>query len=141
MCYKTHHGMHGFFLQPQTHIFFNKNGIKEMEIGERPWGKYEVLVEAVGYKVKRITVTSGGRLSLQSHEHRAEHWVVVTGTAKVTVDNDVMMKEPGESVYIPLGAIHRLENETAADMILIEVQTGTYLGEDDIKRYDDIYGR
>ena len=112
-----------------------------MEIGERPRGKYEVLVEGNGYKVKRITVTPGGRLSLQSHEHRAEHWVVVTGTAKVTVDDDIMMKNPGESVYIPLGAIHRLENETDSDMALIEVQTGTYLGEDDIKRYEDIYGR
>ena len=112
-----------------------------MEIGERPWGKYEVLVEEAGYKVKRIAVSPAGRLSLQSHEHRAEHWVVVTGTAKVTVDDDIMTKQPGESVYIPLGAIHRLENETTSDMVLIEVQTGTYLGEDDIKRYEDIYGR
>ena len=112
-----------------------------MEIGERPWGKYEVLAEKDGYKVKRITVLPAGRLSLQSHEHRAEHWVVVTGTAKVTVDEAVLIKQPGESVYIPLGAIHRLENETQTDMVLIEVQTGTYLGEDDIKRYDDIYGR
>ena len=112
-----------------------------MEIGERPWGKYEVLTEDAGYKVKRITVNPGGRLSLQSHEHRAEHWVVVIGEAKITVDDDVMTKNPGEAVYIPLGAIHRLENETDMDMVLIEVQTGVYLGEDDIKRYEDIYGR
>ena len=112
-----------------------------MEIGERPWGKYEVLAEQDGYKVKRITVLPTGRLSLQSHEHRAEHWVVVTGQAKITVDEAISFKNPGESVYIPLGAIHRLENETDTDMVLIEVQTGTYLGEDDIKRYEDIYGR
>ena len=101
-----------------------------MEIGERPWGKYEVLAESNGYKVKRITVSPQGRLSLQSHEHRAEHWVVVTGTAKVTVDEDIMFANPGDSVYVPLGAIHRLENEAESDMVLIEVQTGTYLGED-----------
>jgi mannose-6-phosphate isomerase-like protein (cupin superfamily) len=112
-----------------------------MEISERPWGKYEVLTEADGYKVKRITVLPSGRLSLQSHERRAEHWVVVTGTAKVTVDEAVNFKKPGQSVYIPQGAIHRLENETDENMVLIEVQTGTYLGEDDIKRYEDIYGR
>ena len=112
-----------------------------MEIGERPWGKYEVLATEDGYKVKRIIVIPSGRLSLQSHQHRAEHWVVVVGTAKVTVGDEVAFKTPGCSVYIPQGAIHRLENETETDIVLIEVQTGTYLGEDDIKRYEDIYGR
>ena len=112
-----------------------------MEIGIRPWGKYEVLLDADGYKVKKITVTSGGRLSLQSHTHRAEYWVVVSGTAKVTINDDVTFKKTGETVHIPLGAIHRLENETDTDIAIIEVQTGSYLGEDDIKRYDDVYGR
>ena len=112
-----------------------------MEIGERPWGKYEVLVEDAGYKVKRITVIPGGRLSLQSHAYRAEHWVIVSGIVKVTVGDNVSSKKSGESVHIPLGAIHRLENETDNDMVLIEVQTGTYFGEDDIKRYEDVYAR
>ncbi len=111
------------------------------EIEKRPWGTFEVLAEAEGYKVKRITVLPGGRLSLQSHEHRAEHWVVVTGTAKVTVSGKVQLLRPGQSAFIPLGAIHRLENETDSGMELIEVQCGAYLGEDDIKRYQDIYGR
>ena len=112
-----------------------------MEIGERPWGMYEVLADGDGYKVKRITVHAGGRLSLQSHEHREEHWVVVSGLAKVTVGDAVSLRRSGESVHIPLGSVHRLENETDSDMVLIEVQLGDYLGEDDIKRYEDIYGR
>ena len=111
------------------------------EIGERPWGKYEVLAESEGYKVKRITVVPGGRLSLQSHEHRAEHWVVVSGTATVTVDDTVLKRAVNEHVHIPLQAKHRLENDTQAPVVLIEVQSGSYLGEDDIVRYDDIYGR
>tara|TARA_B100001057_G_C22493705_1_gene811209 strand:+ start:84 stop:422 length:339 start_codon:yes stop_codon:yes gene_type:complete len=112
-----------------------------MEIGERPWGRYEVILEDSGYKVKRITVEPGGRLSLQSHEHRSEHWVVVSGTAKITVNETVQRCEVGKSAYIPLGSKHRLENETKQPMALIEVQLGDYLGEDDIKRYEDIYGR
>ncbi|EHI48017.1 mannose-6-phosphate isomerase [SAR116 cluster alpha proteobacterium HIMB100] len=111
------------------------------EIGERPWGKYEVLAERDGYKVKRITVVPGGRLSLQSHQHRAEHWVVVMGTATVTVDEAVLTVAATEHVHIPLQAKHRLENHTDLPVVLIEVQTGNYLGEDDIVRYDDIYGR
>lgn len=111
------------------------------EIGERPWGKYEVLAESDGYKVKRITVVPGGRLSLQSHQHRAEHWVVVAGTATVTVDETVLKVAVTEHVHIPLQAKHRLENDTDLPVVLIEVQTGSYLGEDDIVRYDDIYGR
>ena len=111
------------------------------EIGERPWGLYEVLTEADGYKVKRITVAPGGRLSLQSHQHRAEHWVVVSGTATVTVGKTVRKVGVHEHVYIPLQAKHRLENDTSAPLVLIEVQSGSYLGEDDIIRYEDIYGR
>ena len=111
------------------------------EICDRPWGTYEVLTEADGYKVKRITVMPGGQLSLQLHQHRAEHWVVVSGTAKVTVEENVGTVMINEHVHIPLRAKHRLENDTNAPMVLIEVQSGSYLGEDDIIRYEDIYGR
>ena len=83
----------------------------------------------------------GAALSLQSHHHRSEHWVVVTGTAKVTVDDEVKLVGEGASVYIPLGAVHRMENPGKLPMVLIEVQTGPYLGEDDIVRYEDIYAR
>jgi mannose-1-phosphate guanylyltransferase / mannose-6-phosphate isomerase len=108
---------------------------------QRPWGSFRVLHEGPGCKVKEIIVTPGGRLSLQSHEHRAEHWVVVAGTAKVTVDERVLLLEPNQSVHIPLGARHRMENPGAVPMHLIEVQCGSYLGEDDIIRYEDVYGR
>ena len=111
------------------------------EIGERPWGKYEVLTQADGYKVKRITVLPGGKLSLQSHQHRAEHWVVVTGVATVTVQTAVREVAINEHIHIPLQAIHRLENNTDKPLVLIEVQSGLYLDEDDIIRYEDIYGR
>ena len=111
------------------------------EFGERPWGTYEVLTDSDGYKVKRITVLPGGRLSLQSHQHRSEHWVVVTGNATVTVGKNVQKVAANEHVHIPLKAKHRLENDTNSLVVLIEVQTGPYLGEDDIIRYEDIYGR
>ena len=96
---------------------------------------------APAFKVKEIIVAPGGRLSLQSHKHRAEHWVVVAGTAKVTVDDQILLLEPNQSVHIPLGARHRMENPGAVPMHLIEVQCGDYLGEDDIIRYEDVYGR
>ena len=111
------------------------------EIVERPWGTYEVLTESDGYKVKRITVLPGGRLSLQSHQHRAENWVVVTGAPTVMVGENVQKVAVNEHVYIPLQAKHRLENYTDDLVVLIEVQSGLYLGEDDIIRYEDIYGR
>ena len=111
------------------------------EIGERPWGTYEVLTEADGYKVKRIKVVPGGRLSLQSHQHRAEHWVVVAGIATVTVGEVVQKVVVNEHVYVPFKVKHRLENATRGPLVLIEVQSGSYLGEDDILRFDDIYGR
>ncbi len=107
----------------------------------RPWGWYETLSLGKRFQVKRIMVKPGGRLSLQSHVHRAEHWVVVEGTAMVTVDKDVKLLTENQSVYIPLGAVHRMENPGRVNMFLIEVQTGTYLGEDDIVRYEDIYAR
>jgi mannose-1-phosphate guanylyltransferase/mannose-6-phosphate isomerase len=108
---------------------------------QRPWGSFSVIHQGPAFKVKEIIVTPGGRLSLQSHKHRAEHWVVVVGTARVTVDEQVMTLEPNQSVHIPLGAVHRMENPGSVPMHLIEVQCGDYLGEDDIIRYEDVYGR
>lgn len=107
----------------------------------RPWGSYTILDEGERYKVKRIEVVPGGQLSLQSHKHRSEHWVVVTGTASVVNGDETLVLSPNESVYIPCGAKHRLENRGADKVALIEVQTGDYLGEDDIVRYEDVYGR
>jgi mannose-1-phosphate guanylyltransferase / mannose-6-phosphate isomerase len=107
----------------------------------RPWGWFETLVLADRFQVKRIVVHPGAALSLQSHMHRAEHWIVVAGTAKVTVDDQVQLITENQSVYVPLGALHRLENPGRVPMVLIEVQTGSYLGEDDIIRYADVYAR
>jgi mannose-1-phosphate guanylyltransferase/mannose-6-phosphate isomerase len=107
----------------------------------RPWGWFETLALGDRFQVKRIVVHPGAALSLQSHVHRAEHWIVVSGTARVTVDDSVTLVTENQSVYIPLGAKHRLENPGKVPMVLIEVQTGTYLGEDDITRYEDVYAR
>jgi mannose-1-phosphate guanylyltransferase / mannose-6-phosphate isomerase len=107
----------------------------------RPWGWFETLAEGERFKVKRIVVLPGGALSLQSHRFRAEHWIVVEGTARVTVGESVKAVNANESVYIPLGEKHRLENPGDAPMVLVEVQTGSYFGEDDITRYDDVYAR
>ncbi|MGK8236174.1 mannose-1-phosphate guanylyltransferase/mannose-6-phosphate isomerase [Roseovarius sp. MS2] len=107
----------------------------------RPWGWFESLVIGERFQVKRIHVHPGAALSLQSHHHRSEHWIVVEGTAKVTVDDVVKLVSENQSVYIPLGAVHRMENPGKVPMVLIEVQTGSYLGEDDIVRYEDVYAR
>ena len=107
----------------------------------RPWGSYDSIDMAEGFQVKRIKVKPGARLSLQSHARRAEHWIVVRGTARVTRDNDVFELFANQSTYIPIGAKHRLENPGTEMLELIEVQSGDYLGEDDIVRYDDAYGR
>lgn len=107
----------------------------------RPWGYYETLALSDRFQVKRIVVNPGAALSLQSHVHRSEHWIVVSGTARVTIDAEVRLVTENQSVYIPLGAIHRMENPGKVPMVLIEVQTGVYLGEDDIIRYEDIYSR
>lgn len=107
----------------------------------RPWGWYESLVMGSRFQVKRIVVHPGAALSLQSHHHRSEHWIVVEGTAKVTIDESVKLITENQSVYIPLGAVHRMENPGKVPLTLIEVQTGTYLGEDDIVRYEDVYAR
>lgn len=107
----------------------------------RPWGWFESLILSDCFQVKRISVNPGAALSLQSHKFRSEHWVVVEGVAKVTIDDRVELIEAGQSVYVPLGAVHRMENVGTSPMILIEVQIGTYFGEDDIVRYEDVYAR
>ena len=110
-------------------------------VDHRPWGWFESLATGPRFQVKRIVVHPGAALSLQSHHHRSEHWIVVQGTAKVTVDDEVRLVSENQSVYIPLGAVHRMENPGKLPMVLIEVQTGSYLGEDDIIRYEDVYAR
>lgn len=107
----------------------------------RPWGNYMQIDRGSRYQVKRITVKPGGILSLQSHLHRSEHWVVVHGTARVTIDDTVRLVGENQSIYVPLGARHRMENPGHVPLELIEVQSGSYLGEDDITRYEDLYGR
>ncbi|MCX5620497.1 mannose-1-phosphate guanylyltransferase/mannose-6-phosphate isomerase [Bombella pollinis] len=107
----------------------------------RPWGFYESLIQGDRFQVKRIHVSPGEKLSLQKHFHRAEHWVVVAGTALVTRDDEVLTVKENESVYLPLGAVHRLENPGRIPITLIEVQSGPYLGEDDIVRLEDVYKR
>jgi mannose-6-phosphate isomerase len=112
-----------------------------MERGERPWGTYTVLDEHAGYKIKRIEVQPGQRLSLQMHHHRSEHWIVVSGTAKVTCGETVKIININESTFIPIGTNHRLENPGVIPLTIIEVQSGEYLGEDDIVRFQDDYHR
>jgi mannose-1-phosphate guanylyltransferase/mannose-6-phosphate isomerase len=107
----------------------------------RPWGTYTTLQEGPRFKIKRIEVKSGASLSLQMHHHRSEHWVVVSGTGRVTVDDRVVLLSPNESTYVPIGAKHRLENPGKVPLVLIEVQCGDYVGEDDIVRFEDRYGR
>jgi len=107
----------------------------------RPWGSYEAIDEGTGFQVKRLVINPGASLSLQRHRKRAEHWVVVQGTAEVTRDAEVFTLEANESTYIPLGAVHRLRNPGTAPLHIIEVQSGAYLGEDDIERFEDNYGR
>jgi mannose-1-phosphate guanylyltransferase/mannose-6-phosphate isomerase len=107
----------------------------------RPWGSYDSLEAADRFQVKRIVVKPGASLSLQKHHHRAEHWIVVSGTAEVTCDENVFLLGENQSTYIPLGSVHRLRNPGKVPLELIEVQSGSYLGEDDIVRLDDVYGR
>ena len=107
----------------------------------RPWGSYETLARGERFQVKRIIVKPGGQLSLQKHHHRAEHWVVVEGTAEITVGDKVLLYHEDQSTYIPLGTVHRLKNPGMIPLVIIEIQSGTYLGEDDIVRLEDSYGR
>ena len=108
---------------------------------QRPWGSFTVLDETPRYKVKRIEVFHEKRLSYQRHEHRSEHWMVVAGTAKVTLDGRDMILESGQTVDIPARSAHRIENVGNVPMVFIEIQTGSYFGEDDIERLQDDYGR
>jgi mannose-1-phosphate guanylyltransferase/mannose-6-phosphate isomerase len=107
----------------------------------RPWGWYDSIDEAERFKVKRIQVKPGASLSLQKHHHRAEHWIVVKGTAEITNGDKVILLTENQSTYIPLGEIHRLKNPGSIPLEIIEVQSGSYLGEDDIVRFEDTYGR
>lgn len=124
-----------------AHIEKLKSEIDAAPSVHRPWGTYQVLEEGPAYKIKKIVVDAGQKLSLQRHEHRAEHWVVITGTAKVTCGEKVLEMNANESTFIPQGEKHRLENVGAEPLVIIEVQTGAYVGEDDIERFEDIYGR
>jgi mannose-1-phosphate guanylyltransferase/mannose-6-phosphate isomerase len=107
----------------------------------RPWGAYDSIDMGARFQVKRITVNPGATLSLQMHHHRAEHWIVVSGTAEVTRGDEVILLTENQSTYIPLGVTHRLKNPGRLPLELIEVQSGSYLGEDDIVRFEDQYGR
>ena len=107
----------------------------------RPWGSYEGVDHGERFQVKRIVVKAGGKLSLQMHHHRAEHWIVVKGTARVTRGEEVFLVSENQSTFIPLGVRHRLENPGTIPLELIEVQSGPYLGEDDIVRFEDVYNR
>ncbi|MFQ5848837.1 MAG: phosphomannose isomerase type II C-terminal cupin domain [Candidatus Methylomirabilales bacterium] len=112
-----------------------------VQTAERPWGTWTVLKEGAGYKVKLIEVSPGQRLSLQFHHHRTEHWVVVTGTARVIIGNHVLELRPFESAVIPVGAVHRLENPGADPLLIVEVQKGEVTSEEDIVRLEDDYQR
>ncbi|VAW95402.1 Mannose-1-phosphate guanylyltransferase / Mannose-6-phosphate isomerase [hydrothermal vent metagenome] len=119
----------------------NRDEYQNHRLVYRPWGSYECIDKGERYQAKRITVNPGAALSLQLHHHRAEHWIVVKGTAEVTRGDEVFLVTENESTYIPLGTKHRLENKGAIPLEMIEVQSGSYLGEDDIVRFEDIYGR
>ncbi len=114
---------------------------RDFRTDHRPWGGFECLAKGPRFQVKRIVVHPGAALSLQSHHHRAEHWIVVQGTAEVTIGDKMQLVSENQSVYVPLGTVHRLKNPGKLPMVLIEVQTGAYLGEDDIVRYEDVYDR
>ena len=107
----------------------------------RPWGRFTILADENDHKVKRITVAPGQRLSLQRHNHRREHWLIVSGRATVTLDDTLLELEPGESIDIALRAVHRVQNKGTEDVVFIEVQLGDYFGEDDTERLEDDYGR
>ena len=112
-----------------------------MERCDRPWGYYLVIHEGEGYKVKQFVVRPGKRLSLQRHRYRAEHWQVVRGEAAVTRGSELLRLSPGHHIDIPLGTLHRVESVGGEDLVVIEVQMGEYLGEDDIERFEDDFGR
>jgi len=107
----------------------------------RPWGSYESIDAGEGFQAKRLILLPGASISLQRHRHRSEHWVVVRGTAQVTRGEEIFFLQANESTYVPVGTIHRLHNPSDEDLHIIEVQCGDYLGEDDIERFEDVYGR
>jgi mannose-1-phosphate guanylyltransferase len=115
--------------------------MNKLNLFERPWGTYYNALEESGFKIKKIVVKPHSRLSLQSHTHRSEHWVVVQGDALITLDDKEVKMTRDQYIYIPKGSIHRLQNLGEDDLVLVEVQLGAYLGEDDIKRYQDDYNR
>ena len=119
----------------------NRNELAEHSITQRPWGYYENISSSENHKVKKLTVLQGKELSLQSHNKRSEHWVVISGTATVTKGNKKFILKKNESTFIPVKTKHRLANKSKSILEIIEVQTGVYFGEDDIKRYEDKYGR
>lgn len=107
----------------------------------KPWGSYQVLEESSKYTIKRIIVSPGGKLSLQSHQHRSEHWIIVNGIAEVTLNDNFKLLNTNENIFIPYKTKHRLANNQSEDLVVIEVWYGDYLNEDDIVRYEDIYDR
>ena len=115
--------------------------MSNLEKSERPWGRYEVLQESETHKVKCIWVKPGARLSYQKHKFRAEHWFIVQGTGEVTIDGKTSKVKAGDTVEFPIGVLHRMANTGSEEIIFVEVQTGTYFGEDDIERVEDDYGR
>ena len=117
------------------------NKVKFFPDENRPWGSFEVLVEGTGFKVKKIIIKPGGQLSLQKHKFRSEHWVIVSGEAEVIKGEKKIILGTNESIYIARETIHSIGNKSDHDLIIIEVQTGSYFGEDDIERFSDIYGR
>lgn len=112
-----------------------------LEKSERPWGRYEVLQESNTHKVKCIWVYPGKRLSYQRHQKRAEHWFIVSGSGEVTIDGEIKQIQPGDTVEFDIGVLHRISNTGTEDIVFIEVQTGSYFGEDDIERVEDDFGR
>ena len=123
----------------------SKNYLGEVKMAEdesqRPWGRYEILSESDSHKVKTIWVTPGKRLSYQRHEKRAEHWFIIQGDARITLNGDIFEMGAGDSLDIEVGDLHRIENIGSEDVVFVEVQTGTYFGEDDIERVEDDFGR
>ena len=134
-------GSHACFSEVLLRCGLRRVYILGMVFDQRPWGSFTVLDEAPNYKVKRIEVLPEKRLSYQRHERRSEHWMVVSGTAKVTLEGREIIVETGATVDIPLRAAHRIENPGSEKLVFIEIQRGTYLGEDDIERLQDDYGR
>ena len=112
-----------------------------LETDERPWGRYVVLSDEPDHKVKRIVVTAGHRLSYQRHARRSEHWLIISGSPVVTLDGTDHPLQPGQAIDVPCGSAHRITNPGEQDVVFVEVQTGSYFGEDDIERLDDDYGR